>query len=522
MAKYYDTSGYSPEEVAQREAEINRTEGAGSFTQPVGSVPIEVVGTYGKVRHAGTFRSDNPYAAQIATATNNQDRDALYERAIEWEADRSNYEFQQEQNRDILLEQRRYDSPAEVAARNREAGFAGNGASGAAGASGSSAQQQPVALADQSGQTPFSSSYGDTSLALQGIQTVSGFISSFTSSISTLNSFHESLATFSDRKTYQHNQARMSEVSASIAESTKEDAISLAKTSGRLQTAQLANDYITQLGDIATLIPRDTKDEDIPSFLSDIGYDDDTSHKLAKGIQRIRQSDAMQNFYNEQQLAKEDTDAQLPVYTSERLQPMHEFLLQAKLDEASASAIKASFIKTFTELFNTPDNAQNMASVETAKLSLSGEQTALLRKNLASLAKQIDERNKHRALFVDDLKKRRSQVEARGNEVNWRGKKKGLSKEDIAELSSIDIRIAYIESLANEELGEIYKNMYSFGAQTYLLDSSMEPGLYNPFDKLIRSPYATLLFTEYEKDSESSPIYQLVQLLLNKRIPGVN
>lgn len=518
MAKYYDRYGYSPEEVEQRESDRNSREGAGSFTQPVGSVPIEVIGSGGKVRHAGSFRVDNPYAAQIATATSNQDRDALYERAIEWEADRSNYEFQLEQNRDILQEQRQYDSPAEVAARMRQAGYTGNSTTAGSAGGSSSAQQQPLAMADQSGQTKFSNSYDNTSLAFEGINTVSNFITSFTGAISTLNSFHESLATFSDRKTYQHNQARMSEVSASIAEETKEDAVSVAKTTGRLHTAQLANDYIDQLGEIATLIPRDTKDEDIPSFLTDIGYDQDTAIKLAKGIQRIRQSDAMQNYYNENELAKEDSEAKLPVYTSERLQPLHEFLIQARIDEATSSAIIADFNKKFAELFYTDTNAQSAANIETSKLAVSAQQTELLRKNLISLANQIDKRNISRAKFVDKLSKRRDAIEAEGKKLNWRGRAKGLNANQIAEIESIDTRISYVESLANEELGQIYSAMSSYFAQQYLLDTSMEEGVYTPVDKWMRNPYATLLFTEYQRDDSSNPISQIIQLLLSKGI----
>ena len=162
----YQESTY--EDLKQSEYERNQSEGAGSFSQPIGSVPVRVVGKHGKVRHAGFFSTNNPYALQINPATSNQDKDALYEKAVNWEADRAN-----------LLEQREYDDPVNQAARERRAGInpdlQGSGGSGGV-SSGSSAVQPQT-----QGQTKFNNAYDNTDKVLSGIDTAASAISAFTS-----------------------------------------------------------------------------------------------------------------------------------------------------------------------------------------------------------------------------------------------------------------------------------------------------------------------------------------------------
>ena len=152
------------------------------LTNPIGSV--SVYGTGGKKRHVGNFSDSNPYLDNLNVANNNEDKDALFERAVEWEADYANLQEQRAYNREVLEEQREYDSPVNQIARQRAAGINPDIASGSNGGSsigGSSAQMNIPSMADQQGQTKFSNKYDNLNNVFNGINAASSMLSSLTS-----------------------------------------------------------------------------------------------------------------------------------------------------------------------------------------------------------------------------------------------------------------------------------------------------------------------------------------------------
>lgn len=199
-----------------------------TFIEPVGSIPMttdlptgtndsyDVVGRGGKVRHTGNFSPNNPYLAQLQVATSNQDKDALYELAVQWEADYANLNEQRAYNRQVLEEQRQYDSPEAQVARQRAAGInpdlAGTGSSGTS--SGSSAQMQLPAMADQSGQTKFSNAYDNTSLVFEGINTAANVVSSFAGGFGTIMESIDKLKTLPSRISMHEAQAGLMQAEA--------------------------------------------------------------------------------------------------------------------------------------------------------------------------------------------------------------------------------------------------------------------------------------------------------------------
>lgn len=136
-------------------------------------------------RHTGYFSENNPYFGQLRITRDKQDIDALYERAIEWEADYANRQMQLEENRAILEEQREYDLPINEVARQRAAGINPDIAgSGSGSGSGSDAQLTNPGMADQQGQTKFGNYYDNANLVLSGISTAVNFVSGLSSGVS--------------------------------------------------------------------------------------------------------------------------------------------------------------------------------------------------------------------------------------------------------------------------------------------------------------------------------------------------
>ena len=228
-------------------------------------------------RHAGTFRSDNPYLQNLKQASTKQDEDALYELAVKSDAELAQYERERADRRADLEEQRAYDDPLAVVARQRRAGInpdlapAGASAGASAGAGHSQVVSMPSLDTPTDNTTPFASG----SLMLQGFQVASSLIGS-------IASFGSSVVGAVDTISMLPHKLRGADL--------LNEAQDISNQSSALSLMGSKIDHWTEL---AKLITPETSDEDGLSLLSALGSSD-----AANELKALRFYDAPERSVN--------------------------------------------------------------------------------------------------------------------------------------------------------------------------------------------------------------------------------
>lgn len=333
----------------------NRGETLDPFLNPIGSVQdstsyreteastdlnYTVRGEGGSVRHQGNFNRSNPYFEQLMLATNNQDKDALYELAIQWEADNANLQEQREYNRGVLEEQREYDSPVNQIARARAAGINPDleGSSGSGTSSGSSAQMQIPAMADQTGQTKFSNQYDNASLITNGVNTAANVVSTFTDGFSTIIGALDTLKTLPSRTALNEAHAALSQAQANEINELlpgKKEGQKLANTGQSLYNISrgISNSTATlqQLARFSELIAPDTAD--MAPHLRALGVEEAQIAPYTDLIKQMHANPEMRDRYAKAELSAKWSEEENTQYTTDLVGRMVSSAIKIKEQE---------------------------------------------------------------------------------------------------------------------------------------------------------------------------------------------
>lgn len=265
------------------------------FTNPVGSIPYTVEGKGGSARHKGNFYTNNPYLDELRWANNNEDKDALYERAVEWDADYYNLTEQRAYNQAVLEEQRQYDSPVNQIARQRAAGLNPDIANGSNGSSigGSSAQMGQASIADSQGQTKFSNKYDNINNVFNGINTASSLVSSLAGGYGSI------VAGISQLKTLP-SQIALNEANAGLANANANEVNAL--LDGKKKSLDLDNisKYMGHVSNLQGLLKNGFTDEEGTNLFNTLGIPQEQQAQLMSSIRGVHQ--------NPELLAKFHTD----------------------------------------------------------------------------------------------------------------------------------------------------------------------------------------------------------------------
>lgn len=428
--------------------ERDLAEGAGSFTQPIGSVPIQVIGSGGKVRHAGTFSNTNPYAAQIAAATNNQDRDALYERAINWESDRA-----------ALLEQREYDDPVNQVARQRAAGInpdiAGAGGSVSSGSSAVQPQTQ--------GQTKMSNAYDNTQMALDGVNTAMNVVQTVGGFALAAEQFFEAVSTFPTRRNILKNQESLTTTQANIASETQGSTIEAVNASNK---TSVAFDFMQQVVQATSMFSKDMTRDQRRKLLTSAGLSDDSGvDKLLDACEVYETNPVVKEQYDSAQLAANERASEVSVFDTDYINQINELQKEINLDAFGAEAIRQSMSHAVSKLVDTPDNVGSIAAGEISSNAVNAERNQFILEEIKSQARAVYQRVSQRASQIKDLQKMRQDI----IDNSWTRKVFGnLSNQQQLRVRSIDTQIAMLESAANSELNGIYTIAMQAAQQQYV------------------------------------------------------
>lgn len=337
-----------------------------SFLKPVGSVDeitdvTNVIGSGGGLRHRGSFSPDNPYLPQLSLAVKNQDKDALYEMAIKWEAQRSQDQWQLDVNRDILEEQRAYDDPSARIARDRRAGINPDLSGTSSGSSSGGSTSIPYTAPDSpdiANTTRFSNQYDNIAQVLSTIQTVT--------------SVAESAGRLVSMFSLLPSQLRISNAQADLAEGTLDSAKSLARSQASSAELSALNDRIDFVGRLAQFVQPNSDEATVRNLFTSLGVSPDNLDSVYGLYNHYKNSDSMQSVFNERQLRRKDTEARNMAYTSTLLQGIY-------TNEAEATNLRMQsqfYIEQVQEAINSVlAESENIdVATQTAKNTLISEQ----------------------------------------------------------------------------------------------------------------------------------------------------
>lgn len=373
------------------------------FLNPVGSVQdstsyrdtppatdrnYTVYGEGGKARHQGNFNNSNPYFEQLMLANNNQDKDALYELAIQWEADYANLQEQREYNRGVLEEQRTYDSPVNQIARARAAGINPDlEGSGGSTSSGSGAQMQLPAMADQTGQTKFSNQYDNTSLVFEGINTAANFAGTLTTGVSSI------MNAVSQMKMVP-SQIALNEANAGLDNAKANEINQL--LSGRKKSLDLANvaqgisnstATLQQLAAFSELIAPDTAD--MAPHLRALGVEEAQIAPYTDLIKQMHANPQMRDKYAKAELSARWSEEQNAQYTNAVVAEMTELQKSIDYEQKHWTFQSTQLQGKIAKLLNTDSYAESVASNEVTAELLEGQALTIKGDEMKLYAKQL-------------------------------------------------------------------------------------------------------------------------------------
>lgn len=445
-------------------------------TEPSSDVMYQVLGDGGSVRHAGSFSRNNPYYEQLQLATNNQDKDALYELAIQWEADYANLSEQREYARGVLEEQRSYDDPSSVVARQRAAGINPDlvgGSAGGSSAGGSSAQLAQPQMADQTGQTKFSNSYDNISLVQSGFQTAASVLSSLSSFGSSVVG---SISTFKKLP----SEINLADATASAANAT-------ADATRQLTPIQAAAGHLTNLNSAlsifdkaSNIISPDTSLEGAKSIFSSVGIPDEQHEGLYNSIKAYHENPSMRNYFARNEREARDNEEYNKVYTSSVVNGMIE--VGKEIQDATLAYDKdIAILKSgITRLLDLNKLSADNAGIIQKSTQITAEQQELqykqVKRDIEAFVANLDDLKKAQERsqnLIDDIKNRAKQragknIKGEDNPVKYSAPEKALIEIE-------EQRIKHYNSLGSMSLGEVYSMMAQTSSNDYYRDVNFDP-----------------------------------------------
>ena len=451
------------------------------FTNPIGSVGSSsyrdtvlsdagrnytVYGDGGKARHQGNFRSDNPYFEQLMLANNNQDKDALYELAIQWEADYANLNEQREYNKAVLEEQREYDSPVNQIARARAAGINPDleGSSGGT-SSGSSAQMQIPAMADQTGQTKFSNLYDNAHLVFEGINTAGNFLGTMATSVSGIMNAVSTMKMLPSQIAANEAHADLQGAQANeIREllSGKKKSLDL---SNAAQGIQNSTAILQQLASFADLISPDTPD--MAPHLASLGVPEAQIPAYTDFIKQMHANPKMRAQYAKASTAAKFSEAENDLYSQSLVSGMVELQYKMEYEALDLEYHRNHLNNSIATLLDTDSFAEDSAELEMDKLALAGQSVGVDSAALNLKAQQIQNDTE---AFLTKLEQKASVITSiRGarDHIYSLAKGRSLTPEETSMVNRLNAEEMAMYSLASSEFNQIKTTFLRTGQALY-------------------------------------------------------
>lgn len=434
----------------------------------------DVIGKGGSIRHTGTFSPDNPAFQQLVNASNNQDKDALYEKAVQWEIDNSNTERQHAYERAMRDEQREYDSPAARIAREREAGL-NSDLTGTATGSASSTGSAPMSISGRINtptQTKFNNSYDNIALVQSGFQTAASVMSSL-SSFGT--SVVDSISTFKKLPS-EINLADAQSSAANAAADATRQLTPIQAAAGQLQNLDSAFSLFDKASNI---ISPDSTLDDAKSIFTSVGIPDDQHEPLFNSIKAYHDNPAMRNYFAENERKARENEEYNKVYTQTVVSGMIE--VGREIQDATLAYDKDITLlkRSVTKLLDMQQLSSDTAGAIQKGAQVTKEQMDLQYKQVqrdivafTNNLKDLLDAEKKSQTFIDDIKKRAKERAG----INIWGKPNPVkyTPEEEAYIELEETRIKHYKSLGAMSLGECYSMMANTAQDSYYYDTAID------------------------------------------------
>lgn len=359
-------------------------------------------------RHSGTFRSDNPYLRNLVRSSTKQDEDALFELAVKEEAKIADYERERADKRADLLDQRAYDDPRAVVARNRLAGINSDleGSVVGSGSGGSVTGNMPSMQTATDNTSHFDNAVDRSQMLFAGLHTASEILSS-------LSSFGTSVVGSINTLSMLPLQKESVQLSNDIA---REDITSkqLSNDSSRLS---LINSGVSTIKDLSSFITPEVNEEDATPLMTALGVPPDMIPSLYKAIQHAHKNPKFIADWEQNKadaIAKEEFNK---VFTREIQHKSLALASQLEMAEKGLKFAQTDLEYKVANLLNTEDNATYLANkqekvwdnemqsavIEGDALDLKAEE---VKRNLSAFRSQlemVDNGIKQSQSFIDEI-----------------------------------------------------------------------------------------------------------------------
>lgn len=449
------------------------------------SSSYQVVGKGGRVRHTGEFSDDNAAFQQLRVASNNKDKDALFERAVNWELEQAKLREQRAYDeslrdeerafaRDVLEEQREYDSPIAQVARQRAAGINPDisGSGGSSTSSGSSTQMQipdtqSLAAPQLQAQSKFNNAYDNTSQVFEGINTAVNVIGTFVGGYSQIA---DSIIKFRELP------SRISgNTAAANLQSAKANEISELLSGKKVRqnfdnvgiTIDNASKVLSVLGNMGDFL---TSDSDIVPMLTAMGIDNSQHDAYQSAFAEMMKTPTKQAKQAKDVVDNRRAQAEREYFTSDYFNKIIE--QSAQLEELSLdfAVAKQKVDTSIAQLIQNSGYAQNMAESAILDAENSQQQQELIHKQI-----------KHDMLAfgrgIENLKKQAVRMMQRRAEIKKNAFGRSLQAMEQQELDYINDALPMIQTLGTQQLGAVFGISRELSRREFLLNNNPT---YNP------------------------------------------
>lgn len=456
-----------------------------SLPRSSSSSTYQVVGRGGSVRHTGDFSSDNAAFQQLRVASNNNDKDALYERAVNWELEQAKLREQRaydESLRDeerayaraVLEEQRQYDSPLEQVSRQRAAGINPDIASGGSGStsSGSSAQMQipdtqSLAAPQLQAQNKFNNAYDNTSQVFEGINTAVNVIGTFVGGYSQIADSIIKFRELPSRITGNTAAANLQSAKAnSISELLSGDKVrqDFQNVGISIDNASKVLSVLSNMGDFLS------PDSNIAPILTAMGVDNSHHDAYHSAFAEMMKTPSKQAKHAHDIVDNSRAQAEREYFTSDYFNKIVEQTTQLEELSLDFAVAKQKVDTSIAHLIENSGYAQSMANSAILDAENSQQQQEMMQNQI-----------RHDMLAfgrgIENLKQQASRMMQRRAEILKNAAGRPLQAMEQQEIDYINDALPMIQSLGSQQLGAVFGIARELSRREFLISNNPT---YNP------------------------------------------
>lgn len=355
--------------------------------------------------HTGYFSSINPYFDNLRVTNNNQDADALYERATEWEADYADYMRQRADARADLLEQREYDSPEQQIARQRAAGInpdiSASGGAGSGASSGSSATVNPVSQNDVTSQTKYGNTYDNTQMIINGINSGVQVVSAFTGVATAVIDGITKMQTLPAQISLGKSQAYIADKTKDIAVAQAGETLKGTQLSNATSLINNAKNSLSMYGDIAQYLTPESTDEDYDRTFKLMQVPESMRDDLKEGVKHYFNNPSWQKGYESSKNEVNRQQSYSRVYTPALLDRLNTVQADAQVAQGLFTTSQNNFSRSLIDYLDSVDYqttvGQNMVSEADIQKGELSNRKKVLKSETDALVGALD--------YMDNIKK---------------------------------------------------------------------------------------------------------------------